>query len=196
MDKPAPGRQDFLDAAMRCFQRMGARRTRLVDIAREAGVTRQTLYNYFPGGKKTLIGELIVGEAHRVNARARRKLDLTAGPSDLLVEAAIELVLSARKSDLVEVLVTGGGLLASSEVIDSSPEIAAVMAEYWEPILSGLEERGELRPGLDHHETIAWLTFVHVALVARPDSFRGDVDEVRAALRRNVVPVLTGAFVT
>jgi AcrR family transcriptional regulator len=194
-DTPAAvARQGFLDAAMRCFERLGAERTTMVDIAREAGVTRQTLYNHFPGGKDTLVGELIVDEARRVNARAMRRIDLGAPARELLADAAVELVLSARASHMAEVLVGHGGLSASSRVIDRSRDVRGVMAEYWEPILAGLEERGELRPGLDHDHAIAWLTFVHVALVARPDAYRGRRDMTRTALAANVVPLLTGAF--
>ena len=188
------GRRVFLDAAMRCFALLGPDRTTMVDIARAAGVTRQTLYNHFPGGKETLMGELIADEARRVNARALRKVDLSAPAADLLADAAVELVLSARASHMADVLVRHGGLQASSGVIDRSADVRLVMAEYWEPILTELERRGELRPGLDHANAIAWLTFVHVALVARPDAFRGRRTATREALLANVVPLLTGMF--
>jgi AcrR family transcriptional regulator len=188
------GRQEFLDAALRCFERLGARRTTMVDVAEEAGVTRQTLYNYFPGGKDTLIGELIADEARRVNARARRRLDMDAPAPDLIAEAALQLVISARESHLVDVLIVRGALATTSPIIDTSPEVADVMAEYWEPVLARLEQHGDLRSGLDHPAIIRWLTFVHVALVARPDSFHGDPQNIRAAVRAHVAPLLTGAF--
>jgi AcrR family transcriptional regulator len=188
-------RREYLAAGLRCFRRIGVRRTTMVDIAREAGVTRQTLYNHFPGGKDTIVGELIVDEAHKVNARARRKLDLDAPAADLLADAVVELALSARRSEFVDVLIAHEGLAATSGVIDRSPAVAAVMEEYWEPILAALEQRGELRPDLDHHAAVGWLTFVHVALVARPDSFRGRRDTTRAAVAAYLVPVLTGTLV-
>jgi AcrR family transcriptional regulator len=188
------GRRVFLDAAMRCFELLGPERTTMVDIARAAGVTRQTLYNHFPGGKDTLMGELIADEARRVNARALRKVVMSAPAADVLADAAVELVISARASHMADVLVRHGGLTASSRVLDRSGDVRLVMAEYWEPILAELERRGELRPGLDHGETIAWLTFVHVALVARPDAFRGRRDATRAALLAHLVPLLTGTF--
>ncbi|HEX6390106.1 MAG TPA: helix-turn-helix domain-containing protein [Solirubrobacteraceae bacterium] len=187
-------RREYLVAALRCFRRLGVRRTTMVDIAREAGVTRQTLYNHFPGGKDTVVGELIVEEARNVNARARRRLKLGAPAAELLPDAIVELALSARRSEFVDVLIAHEGLAATSGVIDRSPAVAGVMEEYWEPILAGLEQRGELRADLDLHATVAWLTFVHVALVARPDSFRGRRDLTRAAVAAYVVPVLTGAI--
>jgi AcrR family transcriptional regulator len=188
-------RRDYLAAALRSFRRIGVRRATMVDIAREAGVTRQTLYNHFPGGKDTVVGELIVEEAHNVNARARRKLDLDAPAAELLADAVVELARSARRSEFVDVLIAHEGLDVTSGVIDRSPAVAAVMEEYWEPILAALEQRRELRADLDHQTAIAWLTFVHVALVARPDSFRGRRDVTRAAVAAYVVPALTGRLV-
>ncbi len=44
----------IVDAAIRCFVRFGARKTSMNDIARDAGVSRQTLYDLF-GGKDELI---------------------------------------------------------------------------------------------------------------------------------------------
>lgn len=44
----------IVDAAIRCFLRFGARKTSMNDIARHAGVSRQTLYDLI-GGKDELI---------------------------------------------------------------------------------------------------------------------------------------------
>lgn len=40
-------RDRILHAATRCVERFGLRKTRLGDVAEEAGVTRQTVYRYF-----------------------------------------------------------------------------------------------------------------------------------------------------
>ena len=70
------------------------------------------------------------------------------------------------------------------------------MAEYWLPILELLRARGELRDGLDLAELVQWLTFVHVALVARPETFGGKRALTRDRLRTYVVPLITGRFDT
>jgi AcrR family transcriptional regulator len=168
----------------------------MVDIAREAGVTRQTLYNRFPGGMDTIVAAVIVDEARRVNERARRKVDLEQPAADVLADALVELVLAARRSPYVDVLIRHDALAVTSEVIDRSPGVAEVMSEYWVPILDRLNERGELREGLDIAGLIQWLTFIHVALVARPETFGGARSPTRANLRTYVVPLITGRFDT
>jgi AcrR family transcriptional regulator len=189
-------RRAILGAATRCFRRYGIQRTTVVDIAREAGVSRQTLYNQIPGGKDAIIAEVIVDEARRVNERARKRLDLDQPAADLLAHAHVELVLSARRSPYCEVLLDHGALGMTSGVIDRAAGVAAVMGEYWMPILERLRDAGDLREGLDLEEAVHWLTFVHVALVAQPGMFGGDAQTTRDLVRRYVVPVLTGTLDT
>jgi AcrR family transcriptional regulator len=183
-------RDAILAAATRCFRRNGIRATTVVQIAREANVTRQTLYNHVPGGKDGLIAEVIVDEAHRVNERARRRLQPDMPAGELIPDAVVELALSARRSPYVEFLISGGALDVTSAVIDRSPGVAGVMVEFWMPILERLSDAGELRPGLDLDEAVRWLTFVHVGLVAQPGAFQSNRRLTRESVRRFVVPAL------
>ncbi|MEM6563195.1 MAG: TetR/AcrR family transcriptional regulator [Pseudomonadota bacterium] len=48
--------QDILEAASRMFMRYGFTKTTMSDIADEAGVARQTVYNAFPGKDEILRG--------------------------------------------------------------------------------------------------------------------------------------------
>ena len=47
-------RQKVLDAIIQCVNRWGVTKTSLNDIAREAGVTRKTVYSYFPSREEAL----------------------------------------------------------------------------------------------------------------------------------------------
>lgn len=179
-------RQRIFKAALGCFERYGLRRTTMDDVAAAAGVSRKTVYNYF-SNKTGLVAEVIFDEARRVNARARRNLDLDPPAADLVVDAALALVASARKSPYIDILLNPGDFGATAEVIDRSERVAEVQHEYWDPILDRLEERGELPAGFDRAEAVEWLTFVHVGLCARASAFGGDSDHVRRILRRYVV---------
>ena len=46
--------QSILDAAYRCFARYGVGKTTMADIATEAGVARQTIYNAYPNKDELL----------------------------------------------------------------------------------------------------------------------------------------------
>lgn len=46
--------KNILDAAMRTFSRYGVKRTSMNDLAQEAGISRQTLYNAYPNKDEVL----------------------------------------------------------------------------------------------------------------------------------------------
>lgn len=52
-----------VDAALACIGRWGLAKTTLDDIAREAGISRATVYRRVPGGKAGLVA--LVGSARR-----------------------------------------------------------------------------------------------------------------------------------
>ena len=75
----------ILDAALRCVGRWGVAKTTLDDIAREAGVSRATIYRTFPGGKDTVIGAVVADEVDRFGAALAERLASAEDLEDLLV---------------------------------------------------------------------------------------------------------------
>jgi AcrR family transcriptional regulator len=63
-DRSSP-RVRLVDAALRCMGRQGTRKTTADDIAREAGVSRATLYRTFPGGKDAVTHAVVETEVAR-----------------------------------------------------------------------------------------------------------------------------------
>jgi AcrR family transcriptional regulator len=55
-------RQRLLAATLRCVDRWGLDKTSLEDVAREADLSRATVYRYFPGGREQLVHETVVWE--------------------------------------------------------------------------------------------------------------------------------------
>lgn len=73
-------RARVIDAALRCVGRFGLSKTTVDDIAREAGLSRATLYRSFPGGRD----EVFSATLHREIARYFSTLaDELAGIDDL-----------------------------------------------------------------------------------------------------------------
>ncbi|MCA1831681.1 MAG: TetR family transcriptional regulator [Actinomycetota bacterium] len=71
----APGvdeqtRSRILDAGFSCAGRFGVGRTTMSDVAREAGLSRQTLYRYF-ASKHDLIAALVMREDERLIEKVR-----------------------------------------------------------------------------------------------------------------------------
>lgn len=55
----------IVDAALRRIARQGTRKTTVDDLAREAGLSRATLYRTFPGGKEAVLAAVVETEAAR-----------------------------------------------------------------------------------------------------------------------------------
>jgi len=64
-DDHSSPRVRVVDAALRCMSRQGTRKTTVDDIAREAGVSRATLYRIFPGGKEAVTHAVVETELAR-----------------------------------------------------------------------------------------------------------------------------------
>ena len=66
----------MVDAALRCIERWGLAKTSMDDIAREANVSRATVYRVFPGGKDRLVETVVQHELgrlfHEAESEARR----------------------------------------------------------------------------------------------------------------------------
>jgi AcrR family transcriptional regulator len=58
-------RTRLLDGTYQCIAEKGLAATSLEDAARAAGVSRATLYRYFPGGRDELVGAVITYETLR-----------------------------------------------------------------------------------------------------------------------------------
>jgi AcrR family transcriptional regulator len=80
-----------LEGARTVFMREGFERASVDDIAREAGVSKATLYSYFPD-KRLLFLEVSKIECNRQADEALEVIDMTAPPEVVLREAALRIV--------------------------------------------------------------------------------------------------------
>ncbi|MDT8858067.1 TetR/AcrR family transcriptional regulator [Paracoccaceae bacterium Fryx2] len=80
-----------LDGARTVFLRDGFDGASVDDIAREAGVSKATLYSYFPD-KRLLFMEVAKAECRRQADEAVKLIDMTAPPAEVLTAAAQKMV--------------------------------------------------------------------------------------------------------
>ncbi|MEY3360344.1 MAG: hypothetical protein RL531_63, partial [Actinomycetota bacterium] len=82
--------QRLLDATLACLARHGIAKTTLDDVARAAGVSRATLYRYFPG-KQVLLSAAVATEAARMVAA----IDAAGAAADDLEDAVVAMMRTA-----------------------------------------------------------------------------------------------------
>jgi AcrR family transcriptional regulator len=180
----------IIRAAYMCFERYGIERTSIEDIAREAGVTRPTVYRYFKG-KLGIVDLISAEESLKVNAEVRKRL-VRGQPFEALVTEALLLVVRiASKNPFVRRILSYREFQAEADAPDS--DTRRLHREWWGPLLAHAAERGELAHDLDIDEILVWLTLTQRMLLMRLESGPIGDDELRRLIRRFVVePLLAG----
>lgn len=118
-------RDRLLDAAERCLESCGVVGTTMEDIGRTAGVSRATVYRYFPNREAVMSGVIIrAAERYldRINPRIAEHTDLGSALVDF-VEYTVE---AARREEIIGLLfgsdeeLAGVGLAAGADRRHSS----------------------------------------------------------------------------
>lgn len=81
-------RQRIIDATLVCLDRWGLEKTSLHDIAREAGVTRPTVYSYFANREEVIQAAMIQG-GHRFGEKLLEHLNRFTTHRERLLEAVL-----------------------------------------------------------------------------------------------------------
>jgi AcrR family transcriptional regulator len=91
----------ILDAAFRRIAELGLSRTTVEDVAREAGLTRQTIYRYFPS-KDDLVRALIMREEERFLDGVRAAFAVDDDLEGALFNGMLYCVRFAREHPVLE----------------------------------------------------------------------------------------------
>ena len=78
-------RERILEAGLACVARYGMAKTTVEDVARLAGLSRATVYRYFPGGKDQVIREVIACEMGRFFRRVGEAVAGVVAAGDAVV---------------------------------------------------------------------------------------------------------------
>src|SRR5438067_7420591 len=91
----------ILDAAFGCLGDQGLGRTTMEDIARSAGVTRQTIYRYFPS-KDDLVMRLVLREEDRFIDGTRRAFAADGTLEEAIYHGVLYCLRFAREHPLLD----------------------------------------------------------------------------------------------
>ena len=138
-------RDHILAVALKLVGEHGIARTSMADVAVGAGVSRATLYRYFPGGKDEVMESMVAWEQLRFLRRLRAAIDDAPDLRSLLDRALVEGKHQVdRHEQLQKVLATEPERLMPL-FRRSDHRMAGIVARYLQPWVA----RESLRPGLD-----------------------------------------------
>ncbi len=86
-----PHRVRIVDATLECLARYGTAKTTVDDVARQAGLSRATVYRVFPGGKVEILAAVVDTEM----ARLFSALGARMGGADRLVDVLVNGIVEA-----------------------------------------------------------------------------------------------------
>ncbi|MGH9016134.1 MAG: TetR/AcrR family transcriptional regulator [Acidimicrobiales bacterium] len=183
-------RQRIVEATFACVARWGLSKTTLEDAAREAGLSRATVYRYFPGGRDELVDAVV---SWQFLLFFERLYDEVHGAGSLEEVLERGLIFARRQVLEHEVL---------QKILDTEPEVLlpklTVESNRTVGLISGflvpyLQEHG-LPDGVEVHRAADFLARMILSYISAPGGWdMTDPEQVRALVRRELLPGVVGS---
>jgi AcrR family transcriptional regulator len=177
-------REVIIGAAFACFRKQGQPKTTIVDIARAAGVSRSTVYEYFRD--KSAIVEAC---AEHSSQRFYREMAKAMGQGDSLEETfARAAVFVTRARRFIEPEKYFDADEASLLLTKNAAVLLRECGEFLAPYIAAAKLTGEVRKDLDVPAAGEWFARMLFSLFSTPSStLEMDDDEVVADFVRSHV---------
>lgn len=186
---PADRPELIVAAAARCFARFGATRTRMEDIAKEAGIPRPVLYRHY-AGKEALLVEVMVRHIEERAAELHRRVRRRGKAAPLITEALRTGIAGGGADPAIsETMLADEVRHTTARLVADSDAVFRAMSAYWRPYLEYARDRGELRPGVDIDQAVRWLTFIVFHFLTVPETVP-PLEQLPTYLRTFVVNAL------
>lgn len=189
-----PGTEDearrrIVDAATACIDRVGLAKTSLSDVAAEAGVTRQTVYRYFPN-LADILSAVALARVEEFAGRMERHLASFDSAAEVAVESVVfgvrtvpnepylGLLLQAGEADVFTVAVTSPMSFAlGARILRNVPVDWPAAGVTTDEDLQGLAEI---------------LMRLFISFLQYPSTPALTDDQLRSLVRRWIAPALRG----
>lgn len=189
-DRPSNA-QRILEAAEKCFSLFGYQKTSMEDIAREAGLSRRSVYRHFPD-KAALHLEVVTSRTAVYLEEVRDRTSRIDGLSAQIEEVARIMIRLIREDPISVAMQRVDPDSLARTVTTESRELLMMAMETIVPLIETARDRGETRADLDIRRAAEWIARIVFSLAATPSlSFDiADPDQTAAFLREFLVPGL------
>lgn len=178
-------RDRIIHAAMRCIDRYGAK-TKLADVAKDLGITRQTVYAYFSGTEDLLVATAGTAVDAYLDRLAAHVASIEE-PAEILAEAMIYTLGRLPHEPYVGILLASGHTSTFNQGITSPTAMAFgrdILARF--PI--DWAARGHTDDDLD--DLVEFMLRLFLSFMIDPGRPPRTPDQLRARLRRWLSPHL------
>jgi TetR/AcrR family transcriptional regulator len=183
-------RRRILDAAGRCIVRRGNTQVRMGEVADEAGVSRSTVYRYFPGRDDVLLG-LMMMRVDNALGELVRSLPAPDDPVRSVPAMVLARVESVDGNALNEALFAAESTSVATALEKGSEPIVELLLRHYGPLLNRWKAAGLLYPDVDFRSIVQWLHTTTLFLLAPSWRHRPTADKrefVEQLVVRALVP--------
>jgi len=182
----------ILKAAEECFARYGFQKTSMEDIAREAGLSRRSVYRHFPD-KTALFNEVAAAHTRIFLERVAQRTAELDGLSAQIEEVARLTNRFMREDPISNALLRADPDSLARMVSTDALGMLTIGMEATVPLVEAARERGEVRPDIDVTRAAEWILRMVFSLTATPSvSFDiGDPEAKAAFIREFLIPGLS-----
>ncbi|MER5916583.1 TetR/AcrR family transcriptional regulator [Streptomyces sp. NPDC001982] len=182
-------RDHVLAAAGRCIERYGIDKTTMGDIAREAGMSRPSVYRYF-ADRDDLLVALISQRSRALREKAHKFIGRQDTLPDQIVEGLLYLADHGRRDPFTRHLLNLDGTSLGQRMAASRTS-ETLTAEFWDPFLDAAIADKQLPVGISRPDIHLWLANLGLMLMRGLEEGDADIQRYRSILRRFVAPAFT-----
>ena len=181
-------RTRLLEATYECIARDGLAATSLEDAARGAGVSRATLYRYFPGGREELLAAVIQWETTRFFVRLTEAVAEAPDLEAVLVDGIVFAHRSIEEHEVLQRLLGTEAELLTPRLTMDGPRILNLLRSFF----VGRFGSHELREGLAPQEAAEYVARMTLSFISSPGRWDlDDPEQVRALVRSEILAGVT-----
>lgn len=177
-------RERLLEAAYACVARYGLGKTTMDDVARAAGMSRATVYRYFPGGREELVSEVVAWETGRFFVRLADALAGTEGFGHLLEEALIFAHRAVQEHAVLQKILQTEPERLLPQLTVQTDRLIGLIAAFLTPEL----RRAGVRDGVDPDRAAEHVARLFLSYIGAPGRWDlTDRDQVRDLVGRELL---------
>ncbi len=163
----ADARERILAATFACVARYGMAKTTVEDAAREAHLSRATVYRHFPGGRDQLIAEVVAWEADRFFAGLTAAVEDAPTFADLLEDALLHAHRAIEAHEVLQKMLQTEPELITIQLTVESARLLRLVEAFLRPHL----ERETLRQGVEAGPAADYLARMVLSLISSAGSW-------------------------
>jgi AcrR family transcriptional regulator len=158
-----------LAAARRCFSRYGIQRTRMEDVAREAGLPRQYLYR-FVSSRAELMEAVVLERLREIVDELVSVVETRAPFAEVMVEVALGTIeLTRDDAEFKQMFEASPSREFYEMLIGPNPRVRDLGRELLGAMFENARQAGELRPDLSDDDVVDWLRGFALMMFLRQD---------------------------